>query len=157
MEGRSLAVKSFEDLRSWQAARELVRKVYRLTEKPAFRKDRGLCDQIQRAAVSTMSNIAEGFDRGGNAEFLQFLSIAKGSAAEVLSQLYVSLDMGYISKGEFEETSSEARALGNMIGRLMGYLKQSPRRGQKFDVKPPKGIREELDLILAEIEKNPHP
>ena len=152
-----MAVKSFEDLRCWEAARALVREIYLLTEKPAFRKDRGLCGQIQRAAVSTMSNIAEGFDRGGNTEFIQFLSIAKGSTAEVLSQLYVALDLGYISKVEFEKSASEAKSLEGMIGRLMGYLKQSPRRGRKFDVKPPKGMKEEVDLILAEIERTKNP
>jgi four helix bundle protein len=82
-----MAVKYFEDLEVWKSARTLTRKIYALTGKNAFSKDFGLCDQIRRASVSIMSNIAEGFERGGTQEFIQFLSIAKGSCGEVRCQL----------------------------------------------------------------------
>ena len=95
-------VESFEDLIAWQKARELTRQIYSLTNKGLFSKDFGLRDQIRRAAVSVMSNIAEGFDRGGRAEFHQFVVIAKGSCAEVRSQLYVARDAEYINKEKFE-------------------------------------------------------
>ncbi len=83
--------KSFEEIESWQKARELTRKVYAVSNQGAFTKDFGLRDQIRRASVSIMSNIAEGFERDGNREFLQFLAVAKGSSGEVRAQLYVAL------------------------------------------------------------------
>ena len=85
-----MTIKYFEDLEVWQEARQLTRQVYRLTNNSKFSKDFGLSNQIQRAAVSIMSNVAEGFERGGNQEFIQFLYIAKGSCGEVRSQLYVA-------------------------------------------------------------------
>lgn len=91
----------FEDLIAWQKARKLTQEVYKVTRLGNFSKDFGLCDQIRRASVSIMSNIAEGFDRGGRAEFHQFLVIAKASAAEVRSQLYVANDIGYIDAETF--------------------------------------------------------
>ena len=87
-------IERFEDIESWQLARELTVGIYRATNVAEFARDFGLKDQIRRAAVSIMSNIAEGFGRGGNAELIQFLAIARGSAAEVQAQLYVALDAG---------------------------------------------------------------
>ncbi len=84
-------LKSFEEIESWQKARELTRKVYTVSNQGAFTKDFGLRDQIRRASVSIMSNIAEGFERDGNREFLQFLTVAKGSSGEVRAQLYLLL------------------------------------------------------------------
>jgi four helix bundle protein len=111
-------VERFEDLVAWQKARELAGEVYRITRLGDFAKDYGLCDQIRRSSVSIMSNIAEGFDRAGRAEFHQFLVIAKGSAAEVRSQLYVAKDVGYIDNDTFlrlktvaEETSKITNGL----------------------------------------------
>ena len=89
-------VDRFEDLVAWQKVRELTKQIYQLIRKEEFSRDFGLRDQIQRAAVSIMSNLAEGFERGGRAEFHQFVVIAKGSCAELRSQLYVALDAGYI-------------------------------------------------------------
>ena len=89
-------VKDFEDLEIWKEARRLTCEIYNLSKTPKFSKDFGLRDQIQRAAVSIMSNIAEGFERGGNQEFVQFLYVAKGSCGELRSQLYVALDQAYI-------------------------------------------------------------
>jgi four helix bundle protein len=94
-------IKRFEDIEAWKKACELTRDVYRHSKVGPFSKDFGLRDQMRRAAVSVMSNIAEGFERGGNKEFLQFLAIAKGSVGEVESQIYVALDQVYIDEDEF--------------------------------------------------------
>ncbi len=90
-------IKRFEDIIAWQKAREMTREIYTCTRAGAFTKDFGLRSQIQRASVSTMANIAEGFDRGGDKEFIQFLSNSKGSSGEVKSHLYVALDQGYVT------------------------------------------------------------
>ncbi len=90
-----------EDLIAWQKARLLTRRIYALTGEARFGRDFGLRDQSRRAAVSVMSNIAEGFERGGAAEFRHFLLIAKGSCGEVISQLYVALDIGYLQEDQF--------------------------------------------------------
>jgi four helix bundle protein len=95
-------VERFEDLVAWQKARELIRHIYRITKGKDFSRDCGLCDQICRASVSIMSNLAEGFERGGRAEFHHFVVITKGSCAEMRSQLYIALDAGYITREEFE-------------------------------------------------------
>jgi four helix bundle protein len=91
-----MQIKNFADLEIWQAARDLTKGIYTITKFAQFSKDFGLRDQMQRAAVSIMSNIAEGFERGGNQEFVQFLYIAKGACGEVRSQLYAALDQNYI-------------------------------------------------------------
>ena len=93
---RMARIEKFEDMVSWQKARQLTRLIYRVTKTGQFAKDFGLRDQIRRAAVSILSNIAEGFERGGDKEFRQFLSQAKGSCAEVRAQLYIALDEGYV-------------------------------------------------------------
>ena len=90
-------IERFEDIEAWKRSRALTKKVYDCTKQRGFEKDFGLKDQIRRSSVSTMSNIAEGFERGGNQEFIQFLATAKGSSGEVRSQLYVALDQGYIT------------------------------------------------------------
>ena len=90
--------RTFEEIEAWKKSRELVRAIYQATSLGAFSTDYGLRDQIRRASVSIMSNIAEGFEREGTKEFVQFLSIAKASAGEVRSQLYVALDQGYIGQ-----------------------------------------------------------
>src|SRR6266702_7423852 len=97
--GRS--IERFEDLIAWQKARGFTREIYQITQQGAFAKDFGLSGQIQRAAVSVMSNIAEGFERGGRAESHQFLSTAEASCAELRSQLYVAHDVGYLSPEDF--------------------------------------------------------
>ena len=93
--------KTFEDNDAWQRSRELTNLIYKVTAEGAFSKDYGLKDQIRRASVSIMSNIAEGFERSGTGEFAHFLATAKGSAGEVRSQLYVALDQGYINAAVF--------------------------------------------------------
>jgi four helix bundle protein len=122
----------FEDIDAWQKARELTAAIYRESRTGAFAKDFGLRDQICRAVVSVMSNIAEGFDRDGNREFMNFLSIAKGSAAEVTSQLYIAKDIGYIDEERFDELYKLAKEVGSLIGGFMKYLGNSKMAGNKF-------------------------
>lgn len=108
----------FEDLIAWQKARELTRKIYEVSRRGMFAKDHGLAGQIQRAAVSVMSNIAEGFERGGRREFHQFLSTAKASCAELRSQLYVAFDVGYLDLSRFKELLGQAEEVGRIVGGL---------------------------------------
>ena len=117
-------IQKFEDLIAWQKARQLTKAIYQLTSTNRFSKDYGLRDQIRRAAVSTMSNIAEGFERAGKAEFHQFLVIAKASCAEVRSQLYVALDVGYINQEMFNEIHLLAEEMARIIGGLRTSLKK---------------------------------
>lgn len=112
----------FEDIAAWKAARKLTREVYALSRRSHFARDFALRDQIRSAAISVTSNIAEGFERKGNREFYRFLSIAKGSAGEVRSQLYVALDEGYIDESAFDHASALAIETINKIGGLMRYL-----------------------------------
>ena len=123
---------SFEDIEAWQKARELTRRVYEVSEVGAFARDFGLRDQMRRASVSVLSNIAEGFERSGTGEFVQFLSAAKGSAGEVRAQLYVALDRNYIYVPTFQELNQLASQVSRMISGLMAYLKQSGIRGTKY-------------------------
>ncbi len=116
----------------WQKARRLVREIYAVSKNSAFGRDLGLRDQIRRAAVSVMSNVAEGFERGGTGEFVQFLSLAKGSAGEVRSQLYVAHDQGYLSPEEFDQLASLASETSRLISGLMSYLRKSGVKGTKF-------------------------
>ena len=122
------SVQRFEDLITWQKARLLTRDVYRATRINPFARDYGLCDQIRRAAVSVMSNIAEGFDRGRPGEFYQFLCTAKGSCGEVRSQLYVASDCGYLQENTFNELYASADEVGRLIHGLR--LSTEPRRGR---------------------------
>ncbi|HUR70774.1 MAG TPA: four helix bundle protein [Candidatus Limnocylindrales bacterium] len=127
-----MQVKYFEDLEIWKDARVLTRAIYQLTSDSRFSKDFGLRDQIRRAAVSIMSNIAEGFERGGNQEFIQFLYVAKASCAEVRSQLYVAMDQSYLAQKDGEELAMSFKRLSIMISNLMDYLKRSGMKGSKY-------------------------
>jgi four helix bundle protein len=109
-------IERFEELIAWQKARTLTREIYETTRRGAFARDFGLSGQIQRAAVSIMSNIAEGFERGGRGEFHQFLSTAKASCAELRSQLYVAFDVGYIEGQEFHVLLQHAEEVARIIG-----------------------------------------
>jgi four helix bundle protein len=111
-------IEKFEDLTAWVKARMLTHSVYEGSKQGAFGKDFGLANQMQRAAVSIMSNIAEGFERRSPGEFHQFLTIAKASCAELRSQLYVALDCGYLSKARFEEVSRQADEVARIISGL---------------------------------------
>jgi four helix bundle protein len=123
----------FEDIIAWQAARQVSRETYTLTHLPAFKTDYGLKAQIRDAANSIMANIAEGFGRGGNKEFVQFLSIASGSACEVQSHAYVALDQGYVEQTQFDHLYAQCEAAKKKIGAFIGYLQQSELRGLKYD------------------------
>jgi four helix bundle protein len=124
--------KKFEEIEAWQRARQLTMRIYKISRKTPFARDFGLRDQIRRASVSIMSNIAEGYDRSGTGEFIQFLATAKGSAAEVKCQLYVALDQDYIDRRTFVELANLATETGNMIGGLINYLRRSGLRGTKY-------------------------
>ena len=125
-------IERFEDIEAWKRSRVLTKKIYDCTKQRGFEKDFGLKDQIRRASVSTMSNIAEGFERGGNQEFLQFLATAKGSSGEVRTQLYVALDQGYITQDQFDDMCRDAESISKMVGGFMEYLKKSGFRGSKY-------------------------
>ncbi len=110
------AITQFEDIKAWQEARKLTRQVYQLTQHEKFARDFGLRDQIQRAAVSSMSNVAEGFDCDSKVEFARFLGIARRSAVEVQSLLYVALDASYVNETEFKIQYEQARTTKALIG-----------------------------------------
>ena len=126
------SLERFEDITAWQKARELSKAIYQVTRTGDFSRDFALKDQIRRAVVSIMSNIAEGFERGGDKEFRQFLAVAKGSAGEVKCQLYVALDAGFIDKAQFDELAALAMEVGRLLGGFMKYLAQSDLRGSKY-------------------------
>jgi len=124
--------KKFEDIEAWKKSRELSNEVYSVSKRKPFYKDMGLREQIRRASVSIMSNIAEGFEREGKREFIQFLSIAKGSSGEVRSQLYIALDQEYITNEDFSRIFSLVCEISRMINGLMSYLKKSEFKGLKY-------------------------
>lgn len=117
-------ISRFEDIQGWQEARKLVKMIYKLTSDGAFSKDFGLRDQIQRAAVSAMTNIAEGFDCDSKIEFARFLGIARRSAVEVQSLLYVAFDVQYITELQLKEHYEQARATKALIGGFKASLKK---------------------------------
>jgi len=121
----------FEDLECWQQARELTRLVYNATKDTSFRKDLRLAGQIQAAATSSMANIAEGFIRRSDKEFIQFLFIAMASTAEVQSHLYVALDQEYIHQESFQEIYDQANKTGMIISGLIKYLRSKTTRSKK--------------------------
>ena len=125
-------IERFEDLISWQKARELNRLVYKISANGTFANDFGLRDQIRRASISIMSNIAEGFERGGDKEFAQFLSNAKGSCGEVRCQLYAALDEKYLSEAEFKQLSEQSQEVSRLISGMITYLRRSELKGSKF-------------------------
>jgi four helix bundle protein len=130
------AIVRFEDIEAWQRARQLTREVYELTRSREFSRDYGLVDQMRRAAVSGMSNIAEGFERGGNREFQHFLAIAKASSGELRSQLYVALDVGYIDLQQFQKLQALTVEVSRLVAGFMRYLATSPLEGAKHRNEP---------------------
>lgn len=115
-------IERFEDIQAWQEARELAKAVYRVSSNGLWAKDFALRDQIHRAVISVMSNIAEGFDRKGDAEFGRFLSIAKGSVSEVKAQLYVALDQHYIDEATFKTLYESCDKVVRFLGGFIRYL-----------------------------------
>ena len=118
-------INNFEELKSWQKAREWAGFVYGLTRKDLFARDYGLRDQIQRAASSVMHNIAEGFESGSDPEFVRFLKMARRSAGEVQSQLYLALDVGYLTEEERLKAYTLAMEVKQLINGMMTYLRKS--------------------------------
>jgi four helix bundle protein len=116
-----MRIERFEDLIAWQKARVLTKDVYLTTMDPRFERDFALCGQIRKSAISVPSNIAEGFERGGRREFHQFLSIAKGSCAELRTQIYIAADVGYID----EATSTRLLAAASEVARILGGLRKA--------------------------------
>lgn len=125
-------IEKFEDIKSWKLAREAVNKIYEASKTGEFSRDFALRDQIRRSSISIMSNIAEGFEREGNREFINFLTIAKASCAESRSQLYVALDQKYLARETFDEIYDDLTEIGNLLGGFIKYLRNSDLKGSKF-------------------------
>src|SRR5436190_268770 len=121
-----MTINRFEDIEAWQKARELARVVYQSTKDGQISRDYGLRDQMRRAGVSIMANIAEGFSRRSNKEFCQFLFIAKSSASELQSHIYVALDQAYIGKTEFQNIYDGLEHTSRMTSNLIKYLRTPP-------------------------------
>ena len=128
---------TYRDIDSWKQARALTRDIYHITNSGALAQDFGLRDQMRRSAISVMSNIAEGFGRGGNREFIQFLAYARGSILELQTQIIIAHDVEYIDSTQFDDLSDQCRAIKGLINGLIRYLRQSNQRGSRFtDVTP---------------------
>lgn len=125
-------INKYEELEVWKNSRILCSHIFKIINEGEFARDYKLRDQINGSSGSVMDNIAEGFDRDGRKEFIQFLSIAKGSCAEVRSQLYRAYDRKYISKDQFDEIYLLSEKVSNMIGSFIQYLKKSEYSGTKF-------------------------
>ena len=115
-------IRRFEDIHAWQSARELTHKIYTITNRGNFSNDFGLRDQVRRAAVSVMSNIAEGYESRTKRSFIDYLGRAKASAGEVRSQVYVAYDVGYLEKCEFDQLFELAESCSKQIANFIGYL-----------------------------------
>ncbi|MGB5942469.1 MAG: four helix bundle protein [Leeuwenhoekiella sp.] len=124
---------SFEDLEVYQLARQLAKDVWNLIQNTSLGKDYELRNQISRSAGSVMDNIAEGFGRGGNKEFINFLGFAKGSCCETKSQFIRCFDREHINKAEYMRLSTKSQNLIDQLGKFSNYLKKSEKRGSKFD------------------------
>lgn len=137
----------------WRKARELINFIYEITRENSFSKDYSLLDQIRRASVSVMSNIAEGFERGSNTEFIQFLFIAKGSAGETRTQLYIALDQAYITPEMFRKGKQLCIDVSGQISGLIGYLKGSRLKGEKFRTET-RSFRDEVQETVEQFYRN---
>lgn len=151
-----MSVQSFEELNVWKRARESVNIIYKITKNKKFFQDKGLVDQIRRAAVSILSNISEGFERGSNVEFIQFLYIGKASCGEVRCQIIIAFDQGYIDEREVTEIKELTMRVSGMIGNLISYLRKSKFKGSKFKKASRKSIADELNEILAKYKSKNH-
>jgi four helix bundle protein len=118
-------IKRFEDLECWQEARKFVRLIYRLTKKEMFKKDFELVGQLRRSAISPMANIAEGFHRNSNKDFMKFLDYARTSVAESISHCYAALDQNYIGEKEMDEVNQQADVLWKKINNFIAYLNKN--------------------------------
>ena len=125
-------IERFEDMDAWKKARELTKAIYKVTAQGKIATDFSLKDQLRRASLSIMANIAEGFERGGNKEFRQFLAQAKGSVGEVKSLLYVALDAGLTSSEQFQQITALADDASRLLAGFLRYLKATDKKGSKF-------------------------
>jgi len=141
----------FEDLEVWKLSRILTNRIYEASKDGLFSKDYDLKGQIRRAAVSVMFNIAEGYERGGNQEFIQFLSIAKASCGEVRSQLYLAKDQQYVAGEECDRLIDAFKKLSIMLNNFMQSLKGSPYKGPKYKTPKQKSMKEEMAEIMKEL------
>ena len=123
-------IRRFEEIRAWQTARDLTRRIYEVSNQGTFARDYGLRDQLRRASVSIMSNIAEGFESDTQAQFIRFLGHAKASAGEVRAQLYVTLDVGYVEEDGFKTLFALAQKCSRQLSAFIAYLKRHPDRRQ---------------------------
>lgn len=121
----------FEEIDAWQKARTLANEIYMLTGRGTFSKDYAFIDQMRRACISVISNIAEGYERNGKKEFIHFFPIAKGSCGELKAQLQIAIDQKYIDDDSFHKLYNLANETGRMIGGLIGYLKRASVKGSK--------------------------
>lgn len=119
-----MAIQRFEEMKVWRDSRVLSKQIYSITKNNNFKRDFGLRDQIQRASVSVMSNIAEGYERDSNKDLIRFLNYSKGSIGEVRSLLYVALDQEYITEKQFEEFKDDAVSIATQIANFIKYLKK---------------------------------
>ena len=126
-------IERFEDLRVWQSARDMVNEIYRLTNKKSFSKDYALVNQIRRSAISVMSNIAEGFESASDRKFANYANIAKSSAGECRSQVYIASDQSYINSSELENLTSRLTSISKQLSRLEAYLRQENRNPNQLN------------------------
>lgn len=136
----------FEEIEAWKTARQLANLIYRLSEQGSFAKDYGLKDQIRRASVSIMSNIAEGFESRTDTQFINFLGMAKASAGEARAQLYVALDQKYIAEEQFKDAYSMAETCARQIAKFIVYLESNPRKHRISDDEADYEVRPSTDL-----------
>ena len=129
------SIKSFKDIKAWQAGILLVREIYIASQNGPFSRDFALRDQIRKAVLSIPSNIAEGFEREGNKEFIQFLTVAKGSTGEVQTQLRIAWEVGYITEEDFKRMDDICTEVINMISGFLRYLRSTKISGNKFNRK----------------------
>lgn len=138
----------FEELTVYKRARELTNRVYEVTRVGTFVRDYSLVDQVRRASLSVMCNIADGFERGTNAEFVESLLVAKGSCGQLLAQLSVAVDQKYISKADCGDLTDRCRRIGGMLGNLIQHLKRSQLSGRKIERLSSKSAAEELNEAM---------
>jgi four helix bundle protein len=132
-------IRQFEEIEGWREARVLAAKIYELSNRGKFSTDFGLRDQIRRASVSIMANIAEGFGRGGKTEFLRFLRISRASALETQSHLYIALDLGYLSEADFETLHKQAIRVTRLVDGFINYLSNHKEPNNRITDQPNNG------------------